>query len=62
MVGIHGVLLMATGMIHMIFGLLPFTYLHDWQKLFVLGLWDTVSKNDDRAMAAFCFVAEYFLC
>lgn len=54
--GIHGILLILTGMIHIVYGLLPHTYLHDWQKFFIAGLWDTVSTNNDKGMAAFWFI------
>ena len=56
MSGIHGVLLMLTGVIHIVFGLLPFMYFTDWQRFFMAGLWNTVSRDSDRGMAAFWFV------
>ena len=53
---IHGILLMATGAIHVLFGLLPMTYKTDWKKFVQSGLWNTVTIKNDRDAAAFWFV------
>ena len=55
-VGLHGILLIATGVIHIVFGLFPIVYLNDWTKFFKKGFWNQVLLNDDRSMAAFWFL------
>lgn len=56
MQGIHGILLMATGIVHVVFGLLPINYGNDWKGYLFAGVWNTVSLENDRSMAAFWFV------
>ena len=56
MIGIHGQLLMITAAIHVLFGLMPSIYLHDWKEFFKKGLWNQVFITDDRKVASFWFV------
>ena len=53
---IHSLLLIATGTIHMMYGLLPTNYLSDWQTFFVNGLWKNLELSIERETAACWFV------
>lgn len=53
--GIHGILLIITGILHSIFTLFPFIYGHQWRTFIQSGLWKSVHLGKDREMAAFWF-------
>jgi hypothetical protein len=54
--GLHGILLMATGFLHVVFALMPVAYQKDWTEFWKKRLWNQVLINDDRKMAAFWFL------
>ena len=56
MTGIHGILLMGTGVIHILYGLLPMAYQKDWYEFYQKKFWNLVTITSDRKMAAFWFV------
>jgi hypothetical protein len=56
MTGIHGILLISTAVLHVVFGLLPLVYGADWKKYIRSGLLNSVQIDNDRSMAAFWFV------
>jgi hypothetical protein len=56
MQGIHGILLVFSGFLHIMFGFMPVVYQREWQWFVRYKLWSQVSLENDRAMAAFWFV------
>jgi len=56
MQGIHGILLVFTGILHIMFGFMPVVYQREWQWFVRYKLWSQVGLENDRAMAAFWFV------
>lgn len=54
--GIHGILLIATGLLHVVFGFSRPNYQREWSSFFQHRLWNTVSIGKDKDMAAFWFV------
>jgi len=56
MAGIHGLLLMATAIIHVLFGLGPKVYGAEWRNFVRSKLWKSVWIDNDKNMAAFWFV------
>ena len=56
MTGLHGILLIATGVFHIIFALLPILYLKEWTAFFTNKFWNQITGSNDRKMAAFWFL------
>lgn len=56
MSGIHGIFLMATGLLHVLVSLTPKAYLKDWSEIKKQNFWKQVTLQDDRRMAAFWFL------
>src|SRR3989338_7410845 len=56
MTGLHGILLMATGTIHLVFGLMPNAYQRDWSEFMRKKFWNQIVIVNDRKMAAFWFL------
>lgn len=54
--GLHGILLILTGVIHIAFGLMPAIYGSQWKQFLNLRIFNTVWVNNDKNMAAFWFV------
>ncbi len=54
--GIHGGIMMATGLVHVLFGLMPLVYGRDWLRFYQNSFSNVVTVENDRAMAAFWFV------
>ncbi|MBI1860390.1 MAG: hypothetical protein HYR96_05680 [Deltaproteobacteria bacterium] len=56
MVGLHGILLIATGVVHIAFALSPAVYWKDWIGFSKRTFWNQVLITSDRSMAAFWFL------
>lgn len=54
--GLHGILLILTGVIHIVFGLMPAIYGSQWKAFLTSGMLNTVWVDNDKNMAAFWFV------
>ena len=56
MEGIHGVLLIATGILHTLVTFTPILYSRKWLQFLKNGLFREVRANNEESMAAFWFM------